>query len=51
VGRGRGGQYWQQHGVSNSWIGSKDGEGKEMKVSQDGYSKALFTNAGEMWVV
>lgn len=23
----------------------------EMKVSQDGYSQALFTNAGEMWVV
>ena len=23
----------------------------EMKVNQDGYSQALFTNAGEMWVV
>ena len=28
-----------------------DGGYGEMKVSQDGYSQALFTNAGEMWVV
>lgn len=28
-----------------------DGGYGEMKVSQDGYSQALFTNAGEMWIV